>query len=64
MPNLTSLGFPGFTFGPAMVGYTVKNTDLTFNMYVLCFFWVLSAIFLINFLIKMIRVEEYSSSTS
>ena len=58
--NLTTLGFSGFIFGPAIVGYTAKNIGLTFNMYVLCVVWALSAIFLI----KMIRAEEYSSSAS
>ena len=58
--NLTTLGFSGFIFGPAIVGYTAKNIGLTFNMYVLCVVWALSAIFLI----KMITAEEYSSSAS
>ena len=56
--NLTTLGFSGFIFGPAIVGYTAKNIGLTFNMYVICVVWALSAIFLI----KMIRAEEYCSS--
>ena len=34
--NLTTLGFSGFIFGPALVGYTAENIGLTFNMYVLC----------------------------
>ena len=46
--NLTTLGFSGFIFGPAVVGYTAKNFGLTFNMYVLCVFWALSALFLIQ----------------
>ena len=58
--NLTTLGFSGFIFGPALVGYTAENIGLTFNMYVLCVVWALSAIFLI----KMIRAEEYCSSAS
>ena len=58
--NLTTLGFSGFIFGPAIVGYTAKNIGLTFNMYVLCVVWALSAIFLI----KMITTEEYSSRAS
>ena len=58
--NLTTLGFSGFIFGPAIVGYTAKNIGLTFNMYILCVVWALSAIFLI----KMIRAEEYSPSAS
>ena len=58
--NLTTLGFSGFIFGPALVGYTAENIGLTFNMYVLCVVWALSVIFLI----KMIRAEEYSSNAS
>ena len=58
--NLTTLGFSGFIFGPAIVGYTAKNIGLTFNMYVLCVVWALSAVFLI----RMIRAEEYCSSAS
>ena len=46
--NLTTLGFSGFIFGPAIVGYTAKNIGLTFNMYILCVVWALSAIFLIK----------------
>ena len=42
------------------VGYTAKNIGLTFNMYVLCVVWALSAVFLI----RMIRAEEYCSSAS
>ena len=34
--NLTTLGFSGFIFGPAIVGYTAQYLGLTFNMYVLC----------------------------
>ena len=41
--NLTTLGFSGFIFGPAIVGFTAKNIGLTFNMYVLCVVWALSA---------------------
>ena len=37
--NLTTLGFSGFIFGPAIVGYTAQYLGLTFNMYVLCAIW-------------------------
>ena len=37
--NLTTLGFSGFIFGPAIVGYTAQYLGLTFNMYVLCTIW-------------------------
>lgn len=37
--NLTTLGFSGFIFGPAIVGYTAKYLGLTFNMYALCVIW-------------------------
>ena len=50
--NLTTLGFSGFIFGPALVGYTAENIGLTFNMYVLCVIWALSAFFLIRIMIK------------
>ena len=33
--NLTTLGFSGFIFGPATVGYTAIHVGLTFNMYAL-----------------------------
>jgi len=37
--NITTLGFSGFIFGPAIVGYTAQYLGLTFNMYVLCTIW-------------------------
>ena len=37
--NITTLGFSGFIFGPAIVGYTAQYLGLTFNMYVLCTVW-------------------------
>jgi len=58
--NLTTLGFSGFIFGPAVVGYTAKNIGLTFNMYVLCVVWALSALFFI----KLMKDDEYSARAS
>ena len=58
--NLTTLGFSGFIFGPAVVGYTAKNLGLTFNMYVLCVVWALSALFFI----KLMNDDEYSARAS
>ena len=58
--NLTTLGFSGFIFGPAVIGYTAKNIGLTFNMYVLCVVWALSALFLI----KLMKDDEYSARAS
>lgn len=58
--NLTTLGFSGFIFGPAVVGYTAKNLGLTFNMYVLCVVWALSALFFI----KLMKDDEYSARAS
>ena len=55
--NLTTLGFSGFIFGPAVVGYTAKNVGLTFNMYILCVVWALSALFFI----KIMKDDEYSA---
>ena len=37
--NLITLGFAGFIFGPALVGYIAEYLGLTFNMYLLCFVW-------------------------
>ena len=58
--NLTTLGFSGFIFGPAVIGYTAKNIGLTFNMYVLCVVWALSALFLI----KLMKDDEYCARVS
>ena len=58
--NLITLGFSGFIFGPAVVGYTAKNIGLTFNMYVLCVVWALSALFFI----KLMKDDEYSARAS
>ncbi len=58
--NLITLGFSGFIFGPAVVGYTAKNIGLTFNMYVLCVVWALSALFFI----KLMKDDEYSARVS
>ena len=58
--NLTTLGFSGFIFGPAVIGYTAKNIGLTFNMYVLCVVWALSALFLI----KLMKNDEYCARAS
>jgi len=37
--NLITLGFAGFIFGPALVGYLAEYLGLTFNMYLLSFVW-------------------------
>jgi len=37
--NLITLGFAGFIFGPALVGYLAEFLGLTFNMYLLCIVW-------------------------
>ena len=58
--NLSTLGFSGFIFGPAIVGYTAKNFGLTFNMYILCFIWALSGLFLI----KTMSAEENRTSSN
>ena len=52
--NLTTLGFSGFIFGPAIVGYTAQYLGLTFNMYVLCIIWGLNGIILIYLMQKKI----------
>jgi len=58
--NLSTLGFSGFIFGPAIVGFTAKNFGLTFNMYILCFIWALSGLFLI----KIMTAEENRTNIS
>ena len=58
--NLSTLGFSGFIFGPAIVGYTAKNFGLTFNMYILCLIWALSGLFLI----KIMTAEENRTNIS
>ncbi len=45
--NLTTLGFSGFIFGPAIVGYTAQFIGLTFNMYLLCVIWGFNGLCLI-----------------
>jgi hypothetical protein len=45
--NLLTLGFFGFIFGPALVGYSAEYLGLTFNMYILCIVWFLNSYLLI-----------------
>jgi len=45
--NLITLGFAGFIFGPALVGYLAEYLGLTFNMYLLCITWGLNGVALI-----------------
>ena len=52
--NITTLGFSGFIFGPAIVGYTAQYLGLTFNMYVLCTVWGFNGICLIYLMKKRI----------
>jgi hypothetical protein len=52
--NLITLGFAGFIFGPALVGYLAKYLGLTFNMYLLCLVWGFNGVAL---LIMMRRVN-------
>ena len=40
--NLVTLGFAGFIFGPALVGYLAEYLGLTFNMYLLSVIWGLN----------------------
>ncbi len=58
--TVSTLGFSGFIFGPAIVGYTAKNFGLTFNMYILCFIWALSGLILI----KIMTAEENRTNIS
>jgi len=52
--NLITLGFAGFIFGPALVGYLAEYLGLTFNMYLLCFVWGFNGLAL---LVMMKRVN-------
>ena len=53
--NLVTLGFAGFIFGPALVGYLAEYLGLTFNMYLLCIVWGLNGVAL---LIMMKRIKQ------
>jgi hypothetical protein len=52
--NLVTLGFAGFIFGPALVGYLAEYLGLTFNMYLLSLIWGLNGFAL---LIMMRRLD-------
>ena len=45
--NLITMGFAGFIFGPALVGYLAEYIGLTFNMYLLSLVWGLNGLALI-----------------
>ena len=53
--NLITLGFAGFIFGPALVGYLAEFLSLTFNMYLLSVVWGLNGVAL---LVMMKRVNS------
>ncbi len=53
--NLITLGFAGFIFGPALVGYLAEFLSLTFNMYLLSVVWGLNGAAL---LVMMKRVNS------
>ncbi len=53
--NLITIGFAGFIFGPAIVGFLAEYYGLTFNMYLLCSIWVLNA----SLLIYMIKKKSF-----
>ena len=55
--NLITLGFSGFIFGPALVGYLAEYLSLTFNMYLLSVVWGLNGVALI---IMMKRINSYA----
>jgi len=44
---LVTLGFAGFIFGPALVGYLAEFLGLTFNMYLLSLIWGLNGVALL-----------------
>ena len=45
--NLITMGFAGFIFGPALVGYLAEYIGLTFNMYLLSLVWGLNGLALL-----------------
>ena len=53
--NLITLGFAGFIFGPALVGYLAEFLSLTFNMYLLSVVWGLNGAALV---VMMRRVNS------
>jgi len=53
--NLVTLGFAGFIFGPALVGYLAEYLGLTFNMYLLSVIWGFNGVAL---LIMMKRLKH------
>jgi len=53
--NLITMGFAGFIFGPALVGYLAEYIGLTFNMYLLSLVWGLNGLAL---LVMMRRVNS------
>ena len=38
--HISSIGFSGLVFGPAIVGFSAEKIGLTFNMYALCFVFI------------------------
>ena len=54
--NLITMGFAGFIFGPALVGYLGEYIGLTFNMYLLSFVWGLNGVALL-ILIKRLKLS-------
>ena len=54
--NLVTLGFAGFIFGPALVGYLAEYLGLTFNMYLLSVIWGLNG----AALLAMMKRIKYS----
>ena len=52
--NLITMGFAGFIFGPALVGYLAEYIGLTFNMYLLSLVWGLNGVALL-FMMKRIK---------
>ncbi len=45
--HISSIGFSGLIFGPAIVGYSAERFGLTFNMYLLCIVFFLISCFMI-----------------
>ncbi len=55
--HVSSIGFSGLIFGPAIVGYSAEKFGLTFNMYLLCIIFFIISCFMIFLMNKKSLVE-------
>ena len=52
--HISSIGFSGLIFGPAIVGLSAEFFGLTFNMYAMTIVYILISVFMINLMKKKI----------